>query len=845
MSFLEIAVNVPQASGVFHYHLPPELEGRVLPGHLVTVPFGAQTVQGVVLRPVDVPDVPQTKPVLALLDADAALTSAQIALARQLAEDTFSPLAAVVGLMLPAGLAQQADTLFETLRVLEDPKGLTELQQRLLTLLQKRGPLRGRQIDRAIPRANWRASMRGLTLKGLVASRPVLPPPTVHPKNIRTAQVAVPPQKLEAALADLGNAEAARARREQILRFLLREAIPVNVAWVYAHSGGNLADLKGLAERGLIILRETEIWRDPLEGLVIPEGGARPELTRDQQVVWDEIAKGITSAPGIESVRNGVAPSNAVPPFLLHGVTGSGKTEIYLRAVEAVIARGQQAIVLVPEIALTPQTVRRFMSRFPGQVGLAHSQLSAGEQYDTWRRARQGELAVIIGPRSALFAPLPDIGLIVLDECHDSSYYQSEPPFYHGREAAVAYARLLGAVCLLGSATPDVESRHRAETGQWKLVELKERILTQPPSNSPRLRGESAPLPAGGERPGVGLPPVRIVDMRQELKAGNRSIFSRALQETLGSTLDQKQQAILFLNRRGTATYVFCRDCGHVMRCPRCDEVALTYHRAGAELACHHCGHHRGMPKTCPNCGQLRIRHYGTGTERVEDEVHALFPQARTLRWDAETTRKKGAHDLILTHFTNHQADVLIGTQMLAKGLDLPLVTLVGIVLADVGLHLPDFRAGERAFQTLTQVAGRAGRSALGGEVILQTFDPHHYVIQAAAAHDFENFYGQELTYRREIGYPPFGNLVRLEYRATDAARGEQSAQKLARQLEGLIRSQGRAQTELIGPAPCFFSRLDGYYRWQIILRGPDPASLLRGLKLADWRVETHPESLL
>jgi primosomal protein N' (replication factor Y) len=815
MPFLEIAVHVPQASGVFHYHLPPELEGRVQPGSLVTVPFSAQTVQGVVLRPVDVPDVPQTKPVLALLDPAAVLTPAQIALARQLAADTLAPLASLIGLILPAGIAQLADTLFtQTSEFPQEPGNLTPLQQRLLTLLAQRGPLRGRQIDRAIPRANWRASMGSLIKKGLISSQSVLPPPAVHPKNIRTAQIAVPPAQAQAALPGLSRVESVRERRAKILHFLQHEAIPVNVSWVYAHSGGSLADLKALAEHGLIILRETEIWRDPLAGVEVADAETPPQLTRDQQTVWDEIAKGIAAAPG-----------NETAPYLLHGVTGSGKTEIYLQAVEAVIARGRQAIVLVPEIALTPQTVRRFMARFPGRVGLLHSQLSPGEQYDTWRRARGGELSVIVGPRSALFAPLPDIGLIVLDECHDPSYYQPEPPFYHARDAAAAYARLLGAVCLLGSATPDVESHYRAQAGQWRLLALRERILSE---------GESG-----------ALPPVRIVDMRQEFKAGNRSIFSRALQETLGATLHQNQQAILFLNRRGTATYVFCRDCGHTLRCPRCDEVALTWHRAGEALRCHHCGYTRQLPKKCPHCGGERIRQYGTGTERVEEEVRLLFPRARTLRWDWETTRKKGAHDLILSHFANHQADVLIGTQMLAKGLHLPLVTLVGIVLADVGLHLPDFRAGERAFQTLTQVAGRAGRSALGGEVILQTFDPHHYVIQAAAGHDYENFQQDELKYRREIGYPPFGKLVRLEHRDTDAARAEQAAQRLARRLEGIIRAQSRTQTELIGPAPCFFSRLDGYYRWQIILRGPDPASLLAGLKLADWRVETNPQSLL
>ena len=344
--------------------------------------------------------------------------------------------------------------------------------------------------------------------------------------------------------------------------------------------------------------------------------------------------------------------------------------------------------------------------------------------------------------------------------------------------------------------------------------------------------------------------------MREELKSGNRSIFSLKLQERLSDVLEKKQQAILFLNRRGSATYVFCRDCGYTLKCPRCN-TNLTYYLGGIDhpgekptpsdrLMCNHCGYTRQMPKTCPECGGKHIRHYGMGTQRVEAEVSKLFPNARTLRWDHETTRKKGAHEIILSHFTNHRADILIGTQMLAKGLDLPLVTLVGVVLADVGLTLPDFRASERVFQVLAQVAGRAGRSPLGGEVILQTFMPEHYVIQAAARHDYAGFAENELVYRQEMGYPPFRKLVRLEYRHMGYEQAEKEAQRMARYLRLQIKQQGRRATELIGPVPCFYARLDGYYRWQIILRGPDPASMLVGdTTLKEWRVEVEPQSLL
>lgn len=856
--YLEIAVNVPQVSGVFHYHAPETLVGKIRAGQLVTVPFGRRTVQGVVLRDVVTPDVPETKPIRDLLDPTPVLTPTQIELATHLAERTYSSLAACIALMLPTGLSQQADTQFELIP--DAPTNdLGKTQTQIVKLLGKRGPLRGRQIDRAIPRIDWRKSANSLLRRGIITSQSVLPKPTVRAKTIKMAQLIVPPNKAREAMPSLSRVENVQQRRQAILEALIKSPEPMEVAWVYATSGGNLSDLKRLDEMGLVQLFETEVWRDPLEDLTyVPS--EPPSLTDDQQTAWDTLQDGIARAHTGEKL----------PPYLLHGVTGSGKTELYLRAVAETLARGRQAIVLVPEIALTPQTVRRFLSRFPGQVGLIHSRLSPGERYDTWRRARSGQLSVVVGPRSAIFTPFPDLGLVVVDECHDTSYYQSESPFYHGRDAAIAYAYLSNAVCILGTATPNVRSMYQAKQGRWKLITLAARILAHketirayvekhqkhepapgeflyPPTEPPLPRETRSPRyhPLSGDAETTDLPPVRIVDMRQELRAGNRSIFSRALQESLGQVLAQEQQAILFLNRRGTATYVFCRDCGHVMKCPRCDEVSLTYHQSTGKLHCHHCDYQRSMPKTCPECAGTRIRQYGTGTERVEAEVNALFPEARTLRWDWETTRQKGSHEIIMNHFLHHRADVLVGTQMLAKGLDLPLVTLVGVVLADVGLHLPDYAAGERTFQTLSQVSGRAGRSPLGGQIVLQTFDPQHYVIQAVSRHDYAGFYRQELGYRRELGYPPFSELVRLEYRSTDPDAAEQAAKTLANSLKAQIRRENRAQTHIIGPAPCFFSRLDTYYRWQIVLRGPEPLSLLTMRKLANWRVEVNPPSLL
>ena len=828
--FIQIAVNVPAVQGVFDYSVPPDLIEQIDTASLVIVPFGKQTVQGVVLRYVDQPSVADTKDVLDIVDSEPVLTSSQIALAEWMAEATLSPLAAMVNLMLPTGLSQQADVLYALQTVNDRPStenGLRsavhgQIDTRIVKLLSERGPLRGRQIDTRFRNVDWRKSAEWLVRRGILAKKSMLPPPRVRSKYIRVAQLAVPLEEAEAALADLGQTEATQKRRSAALRYLMRELDEVNVSWVYAESGCKLADLQILAERGLIVLRENEIWRDPLERVEKRtenrriESSAVPTLTPDQTRAWEKIYAAFVNSTST--------------PFLLHGVTGSGKTELYIRAAEEAVRRGRQAIILVPEIALTPQTVRRFLARFPGQVGLIHSKLSEGERYDTWRRARAGLLKVVIGPRSALFAPLSNIGLIAVDECHDGSYYQSEPPFYHAVEAAKQYARLAGAVCILGSATPSIVQRWEAEAGGSTKLDLPRRI-----ASAQEMKPHQH----------LDLPPVTVMDMREELKAGNRGIFSHDLLQALGNTLERGEQAILFLNRRGTATYVFCRNCGHALKCPQC-ETPLTFHMNEKErLVCHHCGYTRLKPKKCPECRSNQIREYGLGSERVETEVGRLFPGARVLRWDWETTRQKDAHEIILSHFVGQRADVLVGTQMLAKGLDLPLVTLVGIVLADVGLNLPDPFSAERVFQVLTQVAGRAGRSTRGGRVILQTFQPEHPVIQAASEHDYAGFYQQELAGRRALGYPPFGRLVRLEYRHRENKRGEIEAQKMAGRLRSRIDAGGHIQTTLVGPVPCFFSKLRGEYRWQIVLRGPNPVEILQGQRFDSWRVEVDPISLL
>lgn len=647
--------------------------------------------------------------------------------------------------------------------------------------------------------------------------------------------------------AKLASAELRRAKVYwDVLNFLAREPEPVDISWVYAETGCKLYHLKKLAALELIALGEQEVWRDPLaEREFVPD--SPPLLTEQQARVWGRIKVAmLQSEPGANP-----------DVFMLHGVTGSGKTEIYLRAIELALDRGQGAIVLVPEIALTPQTVRRFAARFPGHVALQHSRLTDGERYDTWRRIRAGMVDIVIGPRSALWSPLPELGVIVLDEEHDEAYKQDppvRPPYYHAREAAIELARMAGATLIMGSATPDLVTYHRAQRGEFQLLELPRRIM----GHRGRVKAQSSrhnishsafrPV-AGQEALGdaltTDLPPVDVVDMRQELRAGNRSIFSRALNQALGEVLERKEQAILFLNRRGTSTYVFCRDCGLVLQCSRCD-LPLTYHQPQMQLVCHQCGRTEPQPERCPRCSSRRVKYFGLGTEGVEAEVHRGFPGARVLRWDRDTTGGRGTHDIFLQQFVNGYADVLVGTQMIAKGLDLPLVTLVGVISADVSLNLPDYRTGERTFQVLTQVAGRAGRGLLGGRVLLQTFDPDHYAIRAAAEHDYGGFYVEEMAFRSRLRYPPYRRLARLEYQDPVRDRGRQISLALATGLSARVAELKLSTAEILGPTQPFFSRVAGRYRWQIVIRAPNPAAILQGFPLdAGWLLDLDPMSLL
>jgi primosomal protein N' (replication factor Y) len=525
--------------------------------------------------------------------------------------------------------------------------------------------------------------------------------------------------------------------------------------------------------------------------------------------------------------------NRAANVFLLHGVTGSGKTEVYLDALDHCVTAGRRAIVLVPEIALTPQTVRRFRERFE-RVAVLHSGLTDGELFDQWHGIAEGRYDVVVGARSAVFAPQPDIGLIVIDEEHEWTYKQHDTqPRYHARDVAIERARLEGATVVLGSATPDVASYERAQRGEYALLSLPERIR-------PMAGADGVVRP----RTTAAMPQVSVVDMREELKAGNRGMFSAELKSRTERALAAGEQAILFLNRRGLAGHVQCRDCGFVPACSSC-YVALTYHRQYDRLVCHQCNKQQRLPVKCRQCGSPRVRLVGAGVEKVEAEAARAFPHARLLRWDRDVTHGRHAHERILASFLAHEADILIGTQMLAKGLDLPSVTVVGVVNADIGLHLPDFRAGERTFQLLTQVAGRAGRGERAGRVIIQTYQPDHYAVDAASRYDYEGFAAAELESRRKAGYPPFARLLRMMFTHANPRFAREEAMRVQRALS-LRRAELGSGDEVLGPSPAYVPRVRGRWRWQLLLRGRDPAALVRDFLLPNgWTIDVDPATLV
>ena len=696
-SFVEVwvASAVDALDRPFHYALPPELKGRVLPGMRVEVPFGRRRSQAFVIRLLTEPEFSPVKEIYHVLDKAPLLTEELLHLSKWVGDYYLCSRAAVLQAMLPF--------------------------------------------------------------------------PSRRAKKGQHAFLALPPEKAREALDSLVK----KAPRQARALMLLLERGSLSVKELKAETGADTGVIRALEGKGLATLKEGEE-----RGFRGPAGtGERVTLTLEQEKALKALEKALDRRER--------------ETFLLHGVTGSGKTEIYLRICQKSLTAGRGSLVLVPEISLTGQMIERFQSFFGSRAALLHSKLSPGERYDEWCRLLSGKARIAVGPRSAVFAPVRDLGVIILDEEHEWTYKQEETPRYHAREVARERARGQGSLVVLGSATPSLESYYRAQRGGYKLLRLSRRVLERP------------------------MPPVSVVDMRQELKEGNRRMFSRSLLKHLQETVEAGEKALLFLNRRGHSTCVLCRECGLVIRCPHC-EIAMTYHSQDIKLLCHYCSKGIRVPDTCPKCGSRYIKYFGTGTQKVEEEIRSCFPQTGIWRMDTDTTSRKGAHSKILQSFTGKGAAILIGTQMVAKGLDIPGITLVGVLAADMGLNLPDFRAGERTFQLLTQVAGRTGRGAEVGRVIVQTYEPEHYAIQAAREHDYETFYAQESRSRQELGYPPYSSFIRLLLTGEEESRVALASSHLARMAP---RWRG---VEFLGPVKCPLARVAAASRWHLVLKGKD-----------------------
>jgi len=811
MRYAEVSVNSPVAQRrTFSYAIPSGLSINV--GQAVWVPFGEKILQGIVLELSPYPAVAETREIIDVIEHRPLLSPAQVILARWISEYYLSPLFDAVALMLPPGFERKALTFVSAAPNLNDHdlSSLSPAQQQVMELVRKKSSLNLKELEKRVGKKKAQTMTSQLVGRGLVTRSYGIEPVKISTKRVPYLCLNVATSQAREMAAKLRGKRA--VKQANLLNFLAEQSEPVPLTEARQRTGANKSVADVLIGKGLVTLQQIEVKREPISYQGITPSSPL-KLTTAQESAFNSIR---------EAMHREKAQPNV---FLLHGVTGSGKTEIYLQALAEVVKLSKRGIVLVPEIALTPQTIERFASRFLHKVAVLHSQLSPGEQFDEWHRIKDGEFDVVIGPRSALFAPQPDLGLIVIDEEHEWTYKQHDKsPRYHARDAAIKLAELTGAVVILGSATPDIATYYHAQKSDYHLLQLPERVV--PTEKSP-------------------LPQVEIVDLREELKAGNRSIFSRSLAQATAKAVAGGEQVILFLNRRGGATFIQCRSCGFVLRCRRC-EVTLTHHFAEDVLVCHQCNHKTPVPNSCPRCSSRQIKFLGIGTQKLEQEASFTLPQARMLRWDSDMTKRKKSHEEILSKFRAHQADILIGTQMVAKGLDLPRVTLVGVVSADTSLNLPDFRAGERTFQLLSQVAGRAGRGPLGGQVIIQTFSPEHYAIQTAAKHDYASFYDKEIDYRRQLHNPPFTQLALLTYTHTNDALCQREAERMRAQLIEEKDAKGIADLSLIGPSPAFIHRLRGRFRWQIILRGTELSTFLSPIPLPQgWTVDIDPVTLL
>lgn len=772
LKFASVVVDVPSrgTDRPFDYEIPEELADQVEVGCRVHVPFGPRIVQGYVVSLRPQPEVAKVRPIREVIDLLPPLNEELVKLAEWMSRYYFSTRLAALEVMIPSALRARYDkVLIPGSNVVEEGAYLLgEAERQLMEAVQRARTglsLKKAEAIEGVTRSLIRKLIREKRLDVVERVRDKVAPKKVT--WIRPAESVSLDEQMSRIPA---NAHKQRA----IVQYFVKRPEPVMLSELLTALKATRSSVMRLVEAGVLASEIREQMRTPYHRRVVQDQPL--PLTEEQDAALQAIVTRLES--------------REAHTLLLHGVTGSGKTEVYLQAIDASLAQGREAIVLVPEISLTPQMVERFKARFGERVAVMHSGLSQGERYDEWRKVVNGAVQVVIGARSAVFAPFRNLGLIIVDEEHESSYKQDETPRYHARDVAVKRAAHFGAVTVLGSATPSVESYYRAKTGKMVYLPLKQRVQGRP------------------------FPDIHIVDMRHELDAGNRSMFSRKLTEALTACVERGEQAVLFLNRRGYSTFVLCRQCGANVECPHCD-ISLTYHRVNRTLRCHYCGFAQAVPDQCPHCGSDHIRYFGAGTQKVEQELAKRFPGLRIIRMDVDTTGRKGAHEKLLTAFREKKADVLLGTQMIAKGLDFPDVTLVGVIAADTVLNLPDFRAAERTFQLLTQVGGRAGRHARPGRVVIQTYNPEHYSIEMAANYAATAFYRKECQARMKKHYPPFCSLIAIKFSHPDQATVMKASQRMTDALKQYL----PREAEVLGPvrAPVFRAR--DRYRMQTMIK--------------------------
>ncbi|HLR54150.1 MAG TPA: primosomal protein N' [Pseudogracilibacillus sp.] len=775
MNIARVIVDVPSSNvnQLFDYEIPLQLQPIIQPGMRVVIPFGPRKITGFVMERISVSPNQPLKEIIDTLDVVPVLTEELLELGKWVANDTLSLYISTYHAMLPQMLKAKYDKVIQR-----------QTSERLPDILEEMFAIKSE-----VPYENFTQTPEHYRkLQQYVQTGDISIEYIVKNQAKKKYKTIIIPAKLDKLLEIEADLSKQATKQRYILDFFIEHPDPIDQKKVYNLLSINRQQLNPLLEKQAITLDEIEVYRNPYEREISPTTNLT--LTEEQSNALDPIHQAIN-----EEVHN---------TFLLHGVTGSGKTEIYLQAIDRVLQKGKEAIVLVPEIALTPQMVRRFKARFGSDVAVLHSALSIGEKYDEWRKVLRKEVRVVVGARSAIFAPFENLGILIIDEEHETTYKQEESPRYHAKDVAIKRGEYNQCPVVLGSATPTLESYARAQKGVYQLLQLSKRTNEQQ------------------------MPDIQTVDMRDELHSGNRTMFSQKLTEKIKYCIEHQQQIVLLLNRRGYSNFALCRDCGHVEECPNCD-ISLTYHKRDHRLKCHYCAYEQAMPALCPKCDSEHIRFFGTGTQRVEEALTKLIPEARVIRMDVDTTRRKGAHERLLERFSNQEADILLGTQMIAKGLDFENVTLVGVLAADSLLHLPDFRSAEKTFQLITQVSGRAGRHRLPGEVIVQTYTPDHYSITLASQYKYQDFYEKEMKMRHAFLYPPYMFLVLF----TLSDENKLNVYQTALQLQKNLANQTGKNVVILGPSPSPLARVKKRFRYQIMIKYRDKQTLLTVIREA------------